>query len=270
MHHRSPQINGTFGPSGPLRLSRTPCPSGAVLPRWLGVWVLASCAAKSGTTVEDSGVGPVPHRCTAEGDPATIEEAIAHIVNLPPPIDGPCIVASLARPLRVEATSGPFSAQPADGPESPRIFFESGLPPVALGEVPETGMRNSLGGSGPGAGFVEFGEYMGTQHSRKAELPLPVEPAATAADAFAQVADPQYGTGCAICHIDTSEDPRGGQISVSIRPTPGTEVDLATLDQLAEGCGDHAETRCDLLRAVTAGEILPAPSPTSWPTIFEL
>jgi hypothetical protein len=202
-----------------------------------------------------------PHRCAGDADPQTIEQAVAWMAALPPPVDAPCLVAGLRRPLRVEATTGPFSAQPADGEASPRLFFSTG------------GLRLSLVGSGPGAGVVELGELVDGAHSRKAELPLPVAPGATAQDAFDQIAHPVYGTGCAVCHIDTWDDPRGGQVSIAIRPTPGTEVGIDALSALADGCaqaGAAADARCALITEVVSGEVRPDPSPAAWPTLFEL
>jgi hypothetical protein len=214
------------------------------------------------STADDS-AADAPHRCAGDANPGTIEDAVAWMAALPAPVDAPCIVAGLARPLRVEGTTGIFSAQPAAGEDSPRVFLETGDPSAGT-------FRLSLVGSGSGAPYIEFGEYAGPEHSRKGELPLPVDPLATAQAAFDQVTHPEWGTRCAMCHTDTSPDPRGGEISIAIRPTPCTEVDVAALRALADECGGSTSARCDLLRTLAAGDMEDAPSPEEWPTIYEL
>ncbi len=58
--------------------------------------------------------------------PRTIDETVTLINALPKPLSLPCFLESLARPLEISASYGVFSAQPAKGIRSPRIFVISG------------------------------------------------------------------------------------------------------------------------------------------------
>src|SRR5690349_18615452 len=75
--------------------------------------------------IDDEQVDPNAPSCAAVGGapPQTIEEVTERLNALPAPASLPCFVASLPRPLKVVATNSRFSVQPADGPNSPRIFI---------------------------------------------------------------------------------------------------------------------------------------------------
>lgn len=207
------------------------------------------------------GCGPPPppaHRanetlrsCAAAGGPVTsIATAVTRLNALPPPVDAPCFVASLPRPLSVVATSGVTSAQPAAGKENPRLFLL--LPGVVVSVVP----------SGDGAKLLEFGEWTSATRTLKGELGLPVTAPLTADAPFTHVRFGSPATTCALCHRDeTPHDTLpGAYVSVAYQPQPGSFIALGALTTQHEGCVAAADEtgRCQLFHALfDFGEVNP-------------
>ena len=79
-------------------------------------------------------------------DPRTIEDVIRLLNEMPKPVSVACLIDVLERPLHVNATSNPFSGQPATSSKSPRIFLFLGKS-LLVSVVP----------TGAGAEVVEFG-----------------------------------------------------------------------------------------------------------------
>src|SRR6187551_2246457 len=115
-------------------------------PRALAVGALTAALSSlhCGNAGQEGGGGPVDlaicHPPSGiSGAPQTIEDVTALINALAAEHDGkvelPCFVASLDRPLGATASAGYFSAQPAHGARSPRVFLWSGA--LVLSVVPE-------------------------------------------------------------------------------------------------------------------------------------
>ncbi|MEZ4320496.1 MAG: hypothetical protein R3F61_23650 [Myxococcota bacterium] len=190
---------------------------------------------------------------------------VHHLNTLPTPIDAACIVRSLERPLSVEATVNPFSAQPADGTRSPRIFLFSDT------------LSISLVATGVGADVVELGEATGDVQSLKGELALPIEASVAPSAPHDRIVDPTEGvegTVCRACHDDEApwpDAPGEAFASVAIRPDRDSLLDLDLLAELADGCDPTVEPeRCAFMDALFAGEVEHQPFPERFPTIFEL
>ncbi len=170
----------------------------------------------------------------------TIDEAVERLRALPAPLDVPCFVASLPRPLAVAATLGTFSAQPAAGPAHPRLFLFSG------------GLVITVVGGGSGAELIEFGQWVTPTRTLKGEVFLPQDGGAPDLDPFARLQRQPGLTSCGLCHRE--EHPAhavdGGFVSLAYRPEPGTEVSLASLRQQRAACTADALTSCSLLEAV--------------------
>ncbi len=216
--------------------------------------LLAACAPDR---PRSEGPGP----CAGQAAPHSIDAVVDHLNTLPMPITAPCVVRSLARPLQVEATADPLSAQPADGPDSPRFFFSMGH------------FRIALVATGPGATVIEFGEAVDPLHSIKGELPLPITAEIDPEDPHDQIADPRYGTGCAVCHVEQEALPDGRFSSIVIRPEPDSLVPLDNLARQVPECAlddDPDDARCALLLAIFEGEVQHAPFPSHYPTLLEL
>jgi len=197
--------------------------------------------------------------CKGEAAPGTITEMIGHINTLPLPVDLPCLLDSLARPLQLELTDNPISAQPADGPDSPRVFVF--IDALTMSLVP----------SGPGASVVEFGEDVGDTLSLKGEIEIPVTETLELDAPYTRIEHDVYGTVCAVCHIKQEPYPGGGMASVAIRPTERSLVPVADLRAVAQECApDTRHGRCGVLTAMFDGAVEHHPFSIELPTILDL
>lgn len=189
-------------------------------------------------------------------NPNSIDEALDRIDALPEPTI-PCLVASLHRPLPVETTSGSFSAQPAVGERSPRVFIRN------------THLTISIVPDGSGLTLVEFGEITADGRTIKAELPFPVERPVDRSLAFTRIAA-EDGTVCGLCHRDETLVEEGRFSSGPLRPTEDSVVAIERIQYERDTCDPDAEPdRCDLLAALLDhGEIYREPFPDEYPTIF--
>lgn len=212
--------------------------------------VLAGCAGPASS---------LPSECEPGGAvPATIAEVMERIDALPAPTTLPCIVASLPRPLALEATSDVFSAQPAVGERSPRMFVQ--YPGLTLTIAPE----------GPGAAVLEFGEAAADGLTIKAEIALPLDGPVEPMAPYDRVAEVDgTGTTCGVCHSGEVEVEPGVFASIPFRPHPELLVPVSRVRAEAEACGEATDDRCALLRAVFEhGEVFHAPFPDDLPTIY--
>ena len=177
----------------------------------------------------------------AAAGPRTIWQVVERINALPHPVSVACVIASLPRPLTLVATTSVFSAQPADGRRSPRVFLMSDH--LILSVVP----------AGAGAKLLEFGELVSEGRTLKAELTFPVTGPLALEAPFAQVLSGPTQTSCALCHRAESPHPSvdGGFVSTAFRPEPGNLVPLSELQQQLARCDLAAEReRCELLVAL--------------------
>lgn len=205
---------------------------------------LVPCAPASGTT----------------GSPSSIAETVDLVNGLPKPVSLACFLEALDRPLRVVATRSFFSAQPAVGSRSPRIFlFMDG---IIQSIVPE-GIPSNL---------LEMGEATTPGSSIKAELEFPITENITLATAFERLPLDDITT-CAVCHnghvpvlgID------GAFESEVLRPADVELVPLADLENEARICDAELEPeRCAMLDALFQhGEVIAAEFPRTVRTIFD-
>ncbi|MFO0679698.1 MAG: hypothetical protein U0169_24435 [Polyangiaceae bacterium] len=216
------------------------------------VAVDASTLAEAGTSEAGTREGgrPLAHdasanlrACAESGFSLETVATLADRLNTRLPVDGPCFLASLPRPLPVVATSGTISAQPSGGPDSPRLFVL--LPRVVVSLVP----------SGRGSDTVEFGEWVTPTRTLKAEIKLPVtSPLAWNAPFTRILLGSNTESACRACH--RNEEPHatipGAFVSDAFAPEPGTFVSLETLSTLHDACtssGD-ASARCAMFHAL--------------------
>lgn len=198
----------------------------------LGVGLLAAlggCGAPTPATPPDAGawfdeaLGP----CRLGGAlPHTVDDVLARVNALPKPLGVACFLASLPRPLAVVATSSRFSAQPAGGPEDPRLFlFTAG---ALLSVVPD----------GPGRELLEVGELVTTSRTLKAELVFPITGPVTRDAAYTHLEYSPTLTSCGLCH--GAEEPHPAhplaRVSVALRPPARTLVPLERARAFAEAC----------------------------------
>jgi len=226
-------------------------PRGFLLRSICGAWLLALSSVGCGDSPQNEPPPPTGRSPTAgcrapagvSNSPHTIEETVTLINALPKPLSLPCFLESLARPLEISATNSLFSAQPARGPRSPRIFlFED---PNVMSVVPE----------GDGAPLLEFGEQRPDFRSLKAEITFPVETPLQASAPFANVIFSPPLTTCGGCHAgEQQESVISGVptfVSSALRPRPQELVSAASLEHELQVCDRAVEPqRCAMLDAL--------------------
>jgi hypothetical protein len=194
-----------------------------------------------------AGCGPPANSATR---PSTIEESVALANALPKPLTLPCYLEALARPLPLHATLSTFSAQPARGPGSPRIFIY--FEPLIMTVVPE----------GIGGHLLEFGEQRPEHRSLKGELQFPLMAPVAPGEVYEHTLFNPELTACAFCHaseqLDTTVPGGHGFVSQSLRPRDNERVPLAVLRSEQGGCDAEAEpNRCAMLDALFGwGEVV--------------
>jgi hypothetical protein len=184
-------------------------------------------------------------RCIAPpglGAPRTIDEAVALVNALPPPVTLPCYLESLDRPLALEASLSQFSAQPARGPGNPRMFLFSGA------------LVSTIVPDGVGAALLEFGERIDDSRSVKGEIEFPVALPLDPAAPFERVQTSERGSTCGLCHA--GEVPVGPTVpprfvSRALRPLDEEIVDLDEVVDAFIACDPSMEPdRCEFLDAL--------------------
>lgn len=195
-------------------------------------------------------------------DPQSIEETIELINALPKPLSLACFIESLDRPLRLDATDSIFSAQPADGPEDPRLF------------ILRDNFILSIVTDGPGQALLEFGEFITDRQTLKGELEFPIDTTLTFASAFDRLPfDDGDSSVCGFCHGGEyrSDEYAGGYISDAFRPAYWTDVDFDAVRDEWKACDPSLEPeRCALFEAVFGrGEVEDAAFPEDLPPFFE-
>lgn len=195
------------------------------------------------------------------GSPQTILQLVDLINGLPRPVTLQCLLSSLDRPLGLVATENVISAQPALGPDDPRVFVVSGR------------LSMSLVTNGDYRAYLELGEYsVDAQRSIKGELQFPVTEALEARAPFARLlTESQTATRCRICHYPeqpvTSYDFEGAFESIAYRPYPQYDLPVQHVRQLYEACDvERQAERCATLSALFAhGDVVAGAFPQAMP-----
>lgn len=198
--------------------------------------------------------------CALDAEPDSIDDALETIGQLPSPVELNCFLESLARPIGLELTSDVFSAQPAEGIRSPRIFVRSEH--LTMSVVPV----------GEASRLLEFGEHHEGGLTIKAELEFPVTLPLDPDAAFDRVlsAPGASSTGCAVCHFDEVDAGGGRYASTPLRPPDEMVVPLEVLQAERDVCDPALDPgRCEMLGALLDhGEVVHAPFPDEYPTLY--
>lgn len=184
---------------------------------------------------------------------------MALIGDLPSPVTLECFLASLERPLGLELTSDVFSAQPAQGVRSPRIFVQ--------GES----MSMSVVPAGLGRDLLEFGERTSSGLTIKAELLFPITLPLDPMAAYDKVLDYSGAdrTGCQVCHFEEITVSPGIYASTPLRPPRRLVVPLEVLEDEHASC-DWTEDpfRCGMFSALLDhGPVEHVPFPDEYATL---
>ena len=231
----------------------------------------AACSSQSASTPAndpsqtDAGIAPPPAnaQCTVPPGVSSAPSSIAQVTDLlnalPKPVSVACFVATLARPLALQAADSEFSAQPAQSERSPRVFIF--FPGLTMSVVAE----------GPGAHLLELGETRGAAVSLKAELEFPIAAELDADAPFRRLYFSDAITTCGFCHQGEvrAEDVASplAFVSPAIRPLPNQRVALDDLRAEHANCDPEAEPeRCALLSALFGPE--PQPIDHEFPSAY--
>ena len=195
------------------------------------------------------------------GRPRDVAQLVELIDALPRPVTIACVLESLERPLRIHATSSAFSAQPADGARSPRVFvfFE----PLILSIVPD----------GDAAHLLEMSVVEEDLRSLKGEIPFPIVGELPEDEAFTHVLYREGATTCGFCHAAERPSAELGApafVSGVLRPPERERVPLEALRGEHDACDPDAEPdRCAILDGLFGwGEVRDGEFPSHWPTFF--
>jgi hypothetical protein len=203
------------------------------------------------------GCGEPPSPCALEARPTSIDEVVDTLNALPDPVTLECFLESLERPLGLELTSDVFSAQPAQGVRSPRIFVrgeELNLSVVPVGEARH---------------LLEFGEHVGPLSTVKGELEFPLTLPVDDDAPYTRIlnATAAFPTGCGVCHGDEQNVGGDRWASLPLRPPDAMVVPLEVLRSEHEACDPVDPDRCAMFSALLDhGEVFQDPFPESYPT----
>jgi hypothetical protein len=188
--------------------------------------------------------------------PQTVDDVIARLNALPKPVTVPCFTASLPRPLPVVATTSRFSAQPAGGPEDPRLFLFLG------------GVIASVVTAGDAKDLLELGELVTSSRTLKAELKFPLTKPVSRDDAYAHLDYVPASTTCGLCHSQEERHPAHdlARVSLALRPPARTLMPLSTARALAAACDRETQReRCLAWASVFGfGEVVEGAFPSSF------
>ena len=208
---------------------------------WRCTWILgllAACAAPPGPAPLHQPSATLRACADAGGRVTSISRAVEVLNALPTPVDGPCFVAALPRPLKVVAANSVVSAQPASSRESPRLFLF--LDGVVATVVPE----------GDGATVLEFSQWTSATRSIKAGLPLPMASMVASDAPYTHVRRGPIGTTCGLCHTAEQEESPGVYASTAYRPHARDEVPVSELRARHEACGHDVDGGRAMFHAV--------------------
>jgi hypothetical protein len=190
------------------------------------------------------------------GDTSGPGEARAAGCATAPGLDAPRTI------LEVHASQSIFSAQPATGRRSPRMFIFSGA--LTLTIVPD----------GRGSRLLEFGEARSDTTSLKGEIEFPVSSELGNEAPFERLMFMDNSTTCSACHAgeEPAEDITFTRafVSQALRPAPGERVSLSELLTESGACDLDAEPeRCAMLNAVLGdGDVVDGEFPATTPTFY--
>lgn len=180
-------------------------------------------------------------------------ESVTDWINvLPKPLELPCFIESLPRPLYVNMTESVFSAQPSNGKGNPRVFIF--LDQLMLSVVPQEAY--ALNSTEPELNLLEMSFNTEGIQSIKAEIAFPVASSLSYGDAYTRlISDALDVSICGICHA--AEEQVGSFDGVPVyrsqmlRPYYDFEVSIGLLKNEAFYCDATKEPhRCAMLRAL--------------------
>lgn len=218
----------------------------------LCTWLLSGCGGAAGGPATP----PPPLDACAAPAGATLSD-IASVVEwinaMPKPLELACFVASLPRPLEINATQSLFSAQPSDGAANPRvfIFFDR----LILSVVTKAAEFDDRPGDQPFKELLELSFVTEGVESIKAEIKFPVTATLPASAPYVGLEGPVAGQSlCHLCHdnelqVDTIE---GVPVFQSTMLKPSDRKSIAFIKNERQFCNELLDPdRCAMLASLT-------------------
>lgn len=193
---------------------------------------------------QQSNCGVVANLSFAQRRPTTIDKVAELIAALPKPLELHCFIEALWPPLKVFAVNSAFSAQPAAGAESPRIFII--IDKLILSVVP----------AGQGRDLLELSQFVSAEKSVKAEILFPILQPMVPSAPYARILEGTFGsTSCVFCHQNESRYPAitTGEAYQSqiLVPDFGQRVGQDYLRHQTTSCDFNVDPfRCQMLRSI--------------------
>lgn len=176
-------------------------------------------------------------------NPKTVDQVVELINRIEKPVTLPCLISFLPKPLKIYAVNNQASAQPAGGPDSPRIFlFNENL---ILSVVPD----------GIAKDYLEMSEVVGIYRSVKAELKFPINDIVVNGEPYLTITDQAGATTCRGCHENatpsTTITSGPAYVSDMILPNPTKRVLDTDLKYWAQYCNSNLTPfRCTMLKNI--------------------
>ncbi len=197
------------------------------------------------------------------GDLASIQDTLELINALPKPLEIPCFLSAINRPLKVYLSSSALSAQPARGRDNPRMFIMNY--PLVI----------SVAITGAGSYKLELSEFTEVTKSFKGEINFPLEGNITIANIFESV-NGGATSNCVNCHLNESSDDvtfgTRAYNSFALKPTPVTKIEVIDFQQEAFNCdmANEQSYRCHIIYSIfNHGAVVHQDFPGGTPTFIE-
>ena len=194
------------------------------------------------TALEASSKTTCPQASASLKNAENFVDLVNLINSLPKPLTVECLLSNYDAPLDLHATDSQFSAQPAEGPGSPRVFiFKNNF---ILSVVPTNNAQP----------IMEFSLVTGPNQSVKGELEFPIVSNIDPEDPFLRIKSTfnnVVGTNCRFCHgLETPYGANGFYSSI-IAPDPLKKVSGSLMTQELKNCDPKTEPqRCRILKVL--------------------
>lgn len=225
-----------------------------------GIWativstILTGCGGAVLPETHNEQEQPVERAACAapEGLVLTDIESVTDWINaLPKPLDLPCFIQSLPRPLNVNLTESIFSAQRSNGRGNPRVFIF--IDRLVLSVVPQE--LTPKGAADPKPNLLELSYRTTDINSIKAELVFPLQQTIAYSEPYVRTNHNFAPSVCGVCHgpetIALEFEEVSAYDSRMLRPLSGYEVPIELLKNENRFCDPSSEAhRCAMLDAL--------------------
>jgi hypothetical protein len=199
-----------------------------------------------------------------QATPKTIVDVIDLINILPKPLNIPCFLKTLKRPLFINMTNSKLSAQPALSDSDPRVFIFSER------------LILSISTSGHASQLLELSQLMpgNNKVSIKGEFKFPILHQIDYDEPFRRI-EQNSMTSCSACHVGEQvyfHDKYKAYSSAAVKPITASLINISALQTEAYLCdlGKLQTDRCSIIYSLTnQGQLRFKSFPDDMPTLTE-